>query len=136
MPRARKTTRCASDDDYDPDPKRKREPRLRPDPKPDPPRPKPDVTPFNPLQTDSSLVTGPVIEAVHERLHDAYRVHNNHEMCYIFDFVPPARQWKAGTEYSEKGNDVEYGPAPWQALREVEHEDGHRLQAYYPRETS
>jgi hypothetical protein len=87
----------------------------------------------DPLQTDSTKVTSPVIEAVDNNLHDAYKVHSVHQMCYIFDFVTPGRQWKAGSEWTEDGPDAEYGYPPWPALTEIEDKDGYGQQAYYPR---
>ena len=128
------------DRDYEPTAKRIR-PRRTPVPEPTPkrtPKRKPKggegSDEVNPLQTDSREVTGPVIEAINANLQNAYKIHKAHQMCYIFDFVTPARQWKTGTEYTEDGPDADYGPQPWPHLTEVEDKDGYELKSYYPRE--
>ena len=131
MPKARKARKACDDDDYDPENRRELRPRSEP-PKTATKR-KREVSPVNPKETNSRKVTGPVLELVDPKLLKGYKVNNDLEMCYIFDFVPPARQWKAGTKYTEDAPDVEYGPSPWPDLREVEHENGHRLRSYYPR---
>lgn len=83
-------------------------------------------------ETDPTLVDQPVIDLVHKNLTNAWRLHPQHQMCYIFDFVTPARQWKRGTRYTEDDPRATYGPAPWPDLTETDENGG--LQSYYPRE--
>jgi hypothetical protein len=83
-------------------------------------------------QTDPTLVQHPIDRFVHKKLRYGWKVHPQHQMCYIFDFVTPARQWKRGTKYTDANPFAFYGPAPWPDLTETD-DDG-VLQPYYPRE--
>lgn len=40
------------------------------------------------------------MELVHSSLNHAYRVNTNLPMCFIFDYISPARLFKRGTIYS------------------------------------
>ena len=51
---------------------------------------------------DPTVITGPVVRLVHPNLANAWEVYKDRKMCWIFDFVTPARQWKRGTKYTQK----------------------------------
>lgn len=82
-------------------------------------------------RTKPQAVNEPVMRFVDNSVRKVYKIHNKHQMCYIFDYITPARQWKHGTDYTEQHPWAEYGPAPWSGL--VESEDEYELQPYYPR---
>ena len=84
------------------------------------------------MVTDPADVEKPVIQLVHKKLADAWKVHPQHQMCYIFDFVTPGRQWKRGARATEENPYAMYGPSPWPDL--TESDDAGVLQPYYPRE--
>jgi hypothetical protein len=71
------------------------------------------------------------MELVHRNLGSAWKINRNHQMCYIFDAVVPARQWKRGTVYTDDDPWAEYGPPPWPDLTETD--DKNTLKPYYPR---
>lgn len=81
--------------------------------------------------TDPTIVTEPVDEYIHEKLEAAWKVHPKHQMCYIFDFVTPGRQWKRGTKYTEQDPFADYGLPPWPDLTETD--DLNVLKPYRPR---
>lgn len=82
-------------------------------------------------ETNPRLVKGPVRELIHENLAGAKWKIYRHQMCYIFDAVVPARQWKRGTVYTEEEPWAEYGPPPWPDLTETDRLP--RQKPYYPR---
>lgn len=82
--------------------------------------------------TDPGDVTKPVMALVHKNLKKAWRVDQKNQMCWIFDSVSPARQWKRGCLKTAEEEFVEYGPSPWPELTETD--DDNILQAYFPRE--
>ena len=70
---------------------------------------------------------------VHENLASAWKIHKNNQMCYIFDYVNPVRQWKCGSKYTDKNSWAEYGPGPpWPDITES-NERKHPQKPYYPR---
>jgi hypothetical protein len=71
-------------------------------------------------------------EEVHENLINGYRIHRRGQLCYLFDYITPGRQWKRGTKYSDKTPWAEYGEPPWPDLTETDEQGV--LQPYYPRE--
>jgi hypothetical protein len=81
--------------------------------------------------TDPTAVEEPVLDLVHPKLVDAWKVHPRHQMCYIFEAITPGRQWKRGTVYTEEDPFAEYGPAPWPDLTETN--DLNTLKPYFPR---
>jgi hypothetical protein len=68
----------------------------------------------NPLETAPSLVTGPVLDLMHPALNDAWQINQSNQMCFIFDVVNPAQQFKRGTRYDDSDDDPfpEYDPNP------------------------
>ena len=97
--------------------------------------PGPDVDPGphpeSDYETDPQEVVEPVIDVMHEAFGEVqWKLHNKHQMCYIFDFMIPAMQWKRNTVYSEEEPWVEYGPPPWDDLTETERDPSQ--QVYYP----
>jgi hypothetical protein len=90
-----------------------------------------DTTVNDDTTTDPTAVEEPVLDLVHPKLADAWKVHPRHQMCYIFEAVTPGRQWKRGTVYTEEVPFAEYGPAPWPDLTETD--DLNTLKPYFPR---
>ena len=81
----------------------------------------------------NSSVPRPVASLVHPNLVKISRkVYPAHQMCWIFDAVVPASQWKRGTIYTDEDPWAEYGPSPWPDLTEA---DERKLpqKPYYPR---
>lgn len=52
--------------------------------------------------TDPAKVQSPVMSSVHTGLTRGYRVNKGLPMCFIFDYVSPARLFKRGTVYRRK----------------------------------
>jgi len=107
--------------------------RTRRQPVPDP-DPEPDPEPDSGDETNPRVVKN--LESVADLIHDdlrniKWKLHKSHQMCFIFDYVTPARQWKRGTTYSEADPWVEYGKSPWPDLTETEDEKKPQ-QPYYP----
>ena len=76
--------------------------------------------------------TTPDKTLVNKNLREAWRVHRTHQMCYIFDFVTPARQWKRNTVYSEDDPWAKYGRGPpWADVTETDEKE-HSQQPYFP----
>jgi len=70
------------------------------------------------------MVVGPVEELVDEELANAWRVNRHNQMCFIFDVINPARQFKRGMKYKEDQDFADYGPDPWYDLTEDDCKDG------------
>lgn len=83
--------------------------------------------------TDPTKVKKPYMDLVHPNLREAWKIHRKNPMCFIFDFVYPARQFERGTKYTENGPTPTYGPPPYDDLTEVD-EDGD-LAEYAPPST-
>ena len=102
-----------------------------------PPLPQPDEAPDDDNlssddQTDPLEVIEPVARLIHDNLGEVkWQVYSNHQMCYIFDSVTPARQWERGSIYSEDDPWAEYGPYPWSDVTETEAPDKPQ-RPYYP----
>lgn len=58
--------------------------------------------------TDPGMVTGAVVELVHDNLFDAWAVDPHHSMQFIFDAVSPARIFHPTRKYSDKSPFVTY----------------------------
>lgn len=102
------------------------------DPGPDvEPGPHPTPRPESDYETDPQKAFEPVIDVMHVAFGEVqWKLHNKHQMCYIFDFVIPAMQWKRNTLYSEEEPWAEYGPPPWDDLTETERNPSQQM--YYP----
>lgn len=53
------------------------------------------------MWTDPETVTVPVPNMVHPTMRNAWKVHNNHPMCIIFDYVDPSRKYKRGEKHDD-----------------------------------
>ena len=63
-----------------------------------------------------------------------WKVNRKLQMCYIFDSVSPARQWKRNSVYTEDDPWAMYGRGPpWPDVTESDEKDVPQ-QAYFPRE--
>ena len=60
--------------------------------------------------TDPKKVHHPVMASIHSALVDAYKVNQNLPMCFIFDYVSPARLFKRGTTYNRATPFVQWTP--------------------------
>jgi len=86
-------------------------------------------------ETDPREVTGPVVELIHRNLGEVkWKLYTDHQMCFIFDSVTPARQWKRDTVYTSEDPWVEYGRPPWPDLTEADEGPPTKpnQKAYYP----
>ena len=83
----------------------------------------------------SAQVTEPVLSLVSKKLlRTGWKVNRHLQMCYIFDSVSPAQQWKRGTMYTEDDPWATYGPGPpWPDLTESD-KTGTPQQLYFPQE--
>ena len=63
----------------------------------------------NDTTTDPTVVEEPVLDLVHPKLANAWKIYPRHQMCYIFEAVTPGRQWKRGTVYMEEEPFALYG---------------------------
>lgn len=95
--------------------------KRRTHPKPIPELPSSPISDSSyPETTDPTKVTRPVEELVHEMMSRAWKVNNDRPMCFIFDVVNPARQFKRGMLYDEDAEFPDYGPEPWDDLTEAD----------------
>lgn len=93
----RKTPVFTSSDSDRPEPKRMAKPQQAVDSQPvlDPAQdPRPD-------ETVPSNITQPISCLVHKSLTAAWKVNPANSLCFIFDVVSPARQFKRGLLYDE-----------------------------------
>jgi len=81
---------------------------------------------------DRKMVVGPVEELVDEELANAWRVNRHNQMCFIFDVINPARQFKRGMKYKEDQDFADYGPDPWYDLTEDDCKVGSGWTPYKP----
>jgi hypothetical protein len=58
------------------------------------------------------------MDSVHPNLLKAWKIHNENSMCFIFDFVYPARQFERGTKRTDDGPTPTHGPPPYDELTE------------------
>ena len=85
-------------------------------------------------QTDPREVIEPVTKLIHISFAEVkWRLYTYHQMCWIFDSVSPARQWKRGTVYTDEDPWAEYGDSPWSELTETDDPRAPQ-QPYCPRE--
>ena len=70
--------------------------------------------------TDPAKVESPVMRVVHNALTEAWKIYPSTELCFIFDAVSPARQFKRGTLYHDDLEFADYGPEPWDELTETD----------------
>ena len=103
-----KTQKAHNDDDYKPENQQELRPRLYL--LKTATKHKHKVSPVNLKQTNSRKITGLMLELVNPKLLKGYKVNKNLEVCYIFNFVPLAGQWKASTKYTKDTPDIEYDP--------------------------
>jgi hypothetical protein len=61
-----------------------------------------------PGETDPAKVNRPISTIVHENLKSAWAINKALPMCFIFDTISPARQFKRGTPFDEQGQFPEY----------------------------
>lgn len=54
-----------------------------------------------PDETDPARITQPISAHVHDALKNAWRINRALPMCFIFDSVSPARQFKRGMLFSD-----------------------------------
>lgn len=52
-------------------------------------------------------------------------------MCFLFDSVSPARQFKIGSKYTDEDPFADYGPPPYGGSI-TETDDDNVLQPFYP----
>lgn len=97
---------------------------------PDPPEPE-DQEEYAKTM-DRKMVVGPVEELVDEELANAWKVNRHNQMCFIFDVVNPARQFKRGMRYKEDQDFADYGPDPWYDLTEDDCKEGSGWTPYKP----
>jgi hypothetical protein len=86
-----------------------------------------------PGETNPARVNRPISTAVHENLKNAWTINKALPMCFIFDFISPARQFKWGTPFDEQGEFPEYNDKD---LGDVTETDGDPIawMPYAPRE--
>lgn len=106
-------------------PATKSTPSKKVPPKVIPPNPRsPSPLPASyPQTTDPSEVREPVKKEVHRNLRTAWKVDTGHQMCYIFDSISPARQFKRGTPFDRNKEFPGFGPYPWDDLTDTDGED-------------
>lgn len=86
----------------------------------------PPARPIQPAEqaitaNNSSLNTiQPVASKIHENLKTAWVVNPKLEMCFAFDYISPARQFKRGVPYDESMNFPEPGDTPPDDLTETD----------------
>jgi hypothetical protein len=72
------------------------------------------------MTTDPEQVVEPVKRVMHEHLTGAWKIFPSEEMCFLFDAVTPARQFKCGTLYHDDVDFTDFGPEPWDDLTETD----------------
>lgn len=119
MPNTRSANKVKKNADKGKPPPR-RSTRIRRQKTPEPPSSPPRLEEEYAHTTDPEKVTEPVLDLVHRNLKNAWRINKNHSMCFIFDAVNPARQFKRGMLYNERSDFPDYGPEPWDDLTETD----------------
>jgi hypothetical protein len=88
----------------------------------DPPSQTPSINSY-PQVKDPSKVDRPIEEEIHENLSTAWKVDTGHQMCYIFDTISPARQFKRGMPFDDDKEFADYAPEPWEDLTDTDNEE-------------
>ena len=106
------------------------------------PRPKglipiPALNPNNdpsPDETSSANVSQPISTLVHPTLRNSWAINKSVNMCFIFDAVSPARQFKRGVLFDESGTFPDYADGDQGDVTETDMRGAPGLMPYMPRD--
>lgn len=131
----RKTPVYTSSSSDDGQSKPKKRPRRRTLPAPAAPTldPKKDPTPD---ETNPTAITQPISTLVHEALKNSWAINTTVNMCFIFDAVSPARQFKRGEPFDESGTFPDYDDGSPGDVTETDMAAAPGLMPYMPRDNT
>jgi hypothetical protein len=72
------------------------------------PESSPSSTTPPPGETDPAKVNRPISTIVHENLKSTWAINKALHMCFIFDAISPACQFKQGTPFNKRGQFPKY----------------------------
>ena len=90
----------------------------------------------SPDETKPAKIRQPISGLIHPTLKSSWAINNAVDMCFIFDAVSPARQFKRGVEFNERGKFPEYNDRAPGDVTETDMVGPPGLMPYMPRDST
>ena len=88
----------------------------------------------SPGETSPTNISQPISALVHPALRGAWVINKSVNMCYIFDAVSPAHQFKRGLPFTELATFPDYADGSPGDITETDMKDAPGLMPYMPRD--